>query len=237
MGWTLVTGGAKRLGAVICLKLARAGHNVIVHYNTSAKEALEVVEECKTHGVEAEAVQGDLSSSEGVEALAKVIVSRFPKLTNLINNVGNYLIKPTLETSIVELVELYQTNFFAPFVLIQKLTPLIKKHRGAVINLGVTGLENRKADCTSVAYTLTKSSLLLLTKSLAKDLAPFDVRVNMVSPGYIENAVDLPEDLSTLPMGRAATCEEVARVILFLLDKDSEYITGQNIEVAGGIRL
>jgi len=237
MSWTLVTGSAKRLGAVVCLKLARAGHNVIVHYHTSLKEAEEVAEECRSYGVQSEIIQGDLSSREGVEALAELIASRFPGLTNIINNVGNYLIKPILETSTEELVELYQTNFFAPFVLIQRLIPLIKQHKGVIINLGVAGLETRRADCQSTAYTLTKLSLLGLTKSLAKDLAPFGVRVNMVSPGYIENAVDLPEDLGSLPMGRAATCEEIACMILILLGRGGEYITGQNIEIAGGIRL
>lgn len=237
IGWTLVTGGAKRLGSIVCLKLARAGYNVIVHYHTSAKEANEVAAKCRAYGVQSEVIQGDLGSNEGVEILAEALALRFPELSNIVNNVGNYLIKPILDTSKEELIELYQTNFFAPFRLIQRLLPSVKKYKGAIINLGVAGLETRRAECRSTAYTLTKLSLLGLTKSLAKDLASSGVRVNMISPGYIDNAVDLPNDLSCLPMGRAATCDEIASLILFLLGRDGEYVTGQNIEVAGGVRL
>ena len=94
-----------------------------------------------------------------------------------------------------------------------------------------------RADVYSTAYTMTKASLLLLTKSLALELAPDQVRVNMISPGYLEDSVDLPMDLSKIPMQRPAKSEEVADVIAFLLSDKAYYLTGQNIEVAGGTRL
>jgi NAD(P)-dependent dehydrogenase (short-subunit alcohol dehydrogenase family) len=92
------------------------------------------------------------------------------------------------------------------------------------------------ADVYAPAYRIAKTGLLMLTKSLAKELAHASVNVNMVSPGYMENAVDLPDKLS-LPMHRAASFEEVSRTVVFLLADESKYITGQNIEVCGGVRL
>jgi NAD(P)-dependent dehydrogenase (short-subunit alcohol dehydrogenase family) len=235
--WTLVTGGCKRLGAEICLSLAKEGYNVIVHYNTSKNAAADVAEQCRKHGVQAEIIQGDFSTPDKVELFTQEYLSRFPETDNIINNVGNYLVKSLLETSLDEMTTLFQANLFAPFQLIQKLLFCVKKQQGSIINIGFAGVNSIKADVYATAYILTKSGLLLLTKSLAKELCPFNVRVNMVSPGYIDNAVDLPEDLSSLPMGRAASSEEVARVIIFLLKKENSYITGQNIEVAGGVLL
>ena len=98
-------------------------------------------------------------------------------------------------------------------------------------------MEGLRADVNATAYTITKLGLWMLTRSLAKELAPSQVRVNMVSPGYLDISVDLPEDVSKLPMGRSGTTKEVANIIALLLDKQSSYITGQNIEVAGAVRL
>ena len=101
----------------------------------------------------------------------------------------------------------------------------------------MTGLSTERADTYSTAYTFTKASLLMLTKALAKEYAPDGVTVNMVSPGHLDISVDLPEDLNTLPMKRPATCEEVARVVTFLLRDENNYLTGQNIDIAGALRL
>lgn len=234
MNWTLVTGGAKRLGAEICRTLARKGRGIVVHYNTSEEEALEVVEECREKGAAAECIQGDFSTTEGVEIFLKHYLKRFHNTENLVNNVGNYLIVPTLSTPFEEWEALMQTNLNAPFMLIQGLIPSIKQQEGNIINLGVSGLNSWRADVSSGAYTVTKAGLWVLTKSLAKELAKDHVRVNMVSPGQLDNSVDLPKDLKGLPMQRAGSPVEVARVIDFLLDPASSYITGQNIEVAGG---
>lgn len=237
MSWTLVTGGAKRLGAEICRTLAERGHNIVVHYNTSKDDAEKVVEQCRSYGVNAESIQGDFSERSGTEAFIKNYQERYPSTINLINNVGNYFILSALETPVHEWMELFQTNLHAPFMLIRSLTDSIKNQKGNIINIGVVGVGNIKADVDSTAYRITKQGLWLLTRSLAKELASFHVRVNMVSPGYLDIAVDLPEDVSVLPMGRAGKPYEVARVVAFLLDPESDYITGQNIEVAGGVKL
>lgn len=237
MEWTLVTGGAKRLGAEISRTLASKGHNIVVHYSQSEKEATKIVQECLSYGVKAQTIQGDFSTSEGTAEFAQRYLAQFPDTANLVNNVGNYLVKSALNATVEEYGSLFQTNLFAPIILIQVLVTALKQHKGCIVNLGVAGLNSDRADVYSAPYTMTKKCLLQLTQSLALELAADGVRVNMVSPGYIDNAVDLPKDPSKLPMKRAATEHEVARVVAFLLEKESEYITGQNIEVAGGVRL
>lgn len=235
--WTLVTGGAKRLGADICLKLAQEGHHIVVHYNHSEAEALDVAKQCRSYGVEAAIIQGDLAFPETTQDFINRYTSQFPETKVLVNNVGNYFIKSAMGTPATDWEELFETNLHAPFRLTQALIPAIERQQGSVINIGTQGINHVQADIHATAYNITKTSLWMLTRSLARELAPRGVQVNMVSPGYLDIAVDLPADVTKLPMKRAAKCEEVSRVIAFLLKPESHYITGQNIEVAGGVGL
>jgi NAD(P)-dependent dehydrogenase (short-subunit alcohol dehydrogenase family) len=235
MAWTLVTGGARRLGSDLCVALARSGHDVVVHYRSSREEALSVTETCRSFGVESAAIPGDFSSPEGTDEFIERYLSLFPDTKNIVNNVGNYLVQSALGTETKEWLELFQTNVHAPFALIKALSPSLIIQKGNVVNLGIAGMNTGRVGTYAAAYQVTKCSLWALTRSLAKEMASFGVRVNMVSPGYLDIAVDLPEDPRKLPMGRPASCEEVSRVVTFLLGAGSEYITGQNIEVAGAV--
>ncbi|MBA2368995.1 MAG: SDR family oxidoreductase [Candidatus Protochlamydia sp.] len=236
MAWTLITGGAKGLGAQLCYTLAELKIPLAIHYNTSTKEAFQVVEKCKALGGEAEAIQGDFSTAESTLDFVYRYQKQFGETKNLINNVGNYLIKSALETEIIEWISLFQTNLHAPFILTKHLIPSLIHSQGHIINIGVSGLETRQARTYSTAYTLAKECLLSLTRALAYELAPKGVKVNMISPGYLDTSIKKPEP-HQLPMGRTASCGEVARVLTFLLDPASGYLTGQNVEVAGGIGL
>jgi NAD(P)-dependent dehydrogenase (short-subunit alcohol dehydrogenase family) len=237
MSWTLVTGGGKRLGAEICLKLASEGYDVVIHYRNSRTEAKDIARQCRDKGVEAETIQGDFSDKESTVLFVQKYLKRFSDTQNLINNVGSYLVSSSLLTPLDLWYELFQTNLHAPMILIQNLAPSLKKNRGSIVNIGIAGINSSRTDTYSTAYTCSKTALWMLTKSLALELAAYQVKVNMVSPGYLDIAVDLPKDMRGLPMNRAATSQEVAHVIAFLLKKESVYITGQNIEVAGGVRL
>jgi NAD(P)-dependent dehydrogenase (short-subunit alcohol dehydrogenase family) len=237
MSWALVTGGAKGLGREICLGLAAHGYDVVVHYRFSQVEAEQVVAHCREHKIAAEMIQGDFSKPALLNDFIQRYQRYFPHTRCLINNVGNYLIAPATKTSQGSWEELFQINLHAPFALINALLPSLKNERGCIVNIGTAGVEYRYANVRSMAYGVTKSALWTLTRGLAAELAPEHVRVNMVSPGHMENSVDKPGDLSTLPMRRLGTLAEVVRVVLFLLADSSDYITGQNIDVAGGLRL
>lgn len=232
----LVTGGARRLGKEICIGLAAKGYSIVIHYRKSAEEAAAIVQECKRFGITADLIQGDFSTPELLADFIKRYKNTFPTTYAIINNVGNYLIKPASGTSPEEWNTLFQTNLHAPFALAYSLIPDLKKERGSIINIGLAGVGSNRAETYAAAYAITKNSLWMLTKSLAKELAHSHVRVNMVSPGYLDNSLDIPDPL-TIPMGRLGRCNEVVRVITFLLEAENEYITGQNIEVAGGTRL
>lgn len=237
MGWTFVTGGARRLGAEICRTLAQRGYNVLVHYRSSEQEALDLAQECRDYGVQANVIQGDFATQDTTARFLEKLIREFPKIDHLINNVGNYLQATPTETSPEQWNALFQTNVNAPFACIHALLPSISSAQGSIVNLGVSGIQTVRANTASTAYCATKLSLWMLTKSLAKELAPQNVRVNMVSPGYLDISVDRPSDPTSIPMQRVGLTREVARVIAFLLDKESAYITGQNIEVAGGLGL
>lgn len=227
----LVTGAAKRLGAEIARMLAKQGYDVVIHYRNSKKEAEQIAEECRSFGVDAQLIQGDFSTRAGVEAFISQYRARFPDTYGLVNNVGDYVVGECDDPEM-----LFWTNVFAPQQLMVEMVDLLQRERGAVVNLGFVGVGGVRGSSYCPVYLSSKEALLSLTRSYAKAWAPKNVRVNMVSPGYLDNAVDLPEN-EKLPMGRPALCEEVARVVAFLLDPASAYITGQNLDVAGGIKL
>jgi NAD(P)-dependent dehydrogenase (short-subunit alcohol dehydrogenase family) len=236
--WTLVTGGAKGLGAEICKTLAMRGHNILIHYRSSYEEAISIKDVCCAYGVKADIIQGDFSSLEQVNAFIMTLQERFPdSVANLVNNVGNYCISHPLETADEEWLALFQTNLHAPVALMRALMPILVLLKGSIVNIGVAGINHVPSDVYSTAYTASKLALWMTSKALAKEFAPKGVRVNMVSPGVLENAVDAGSAIKSVPMGRLGLLKEVARVVAFLLDDDNSYITGQNIEVGGGVRL
>ena len=232
----LVTGGARGLGAQICLQLACAGHDLVLHYCTRAIEALQVAELCRQQRVHVDVIQGDFSTQASLESFIERYLTCFSHTKGVVNNVGYYLIAPSYETSNSQWIDLFQTNFFAPVFLTQALLPSLRAEQGGIVNIGVTGFHAKRTFIKGMAYGATKAALLFYTLSLAKELALEGIRVNMVSPGYMENAIDLPE-LADLPFKRPATLTEVAHMVATLFAPESAYITGQNIEIAGAIGL
>lgn len=232
----LVTGGAKGLGAQICRQLASKGHDLLIHYLTSQKQAEEIAASCRLFGVKAEVLPGDFSSESSCRQFVEGLLLRFNTIKGLVNNVGNYLKAPFGKSDESEWHALFQTNFFSPISLTKALLPSICEHKGTIITIGTAGLYPVKALTQAPAYAASKSALWFFTRTLAKEMAPYMVSVNMVSPGYMENAVDLPA-LDSLPMKRPVLLHEVAQMVAFLFEDTSHVITGQNIEVAGGVGL
>ncbi len=233
MDTILITGAAKGFGAEIARALAANKHDVVIHYRSSAKEAEETAQKCREFGVAAETIFGDFTSQSTLTQFLEKYLKSYPKTKGLVNNVGNYLIAPASKTSRSEWLDLFQTNLHVPIALIQELLPSLKRAKGAIINVGVSGLSTVRANSYATAYMASKMALYQLTRSLARELAPEHITVNMVSPGVLETAVDI-EKVKDVPMERAATLQEAARVITFLFEEENRYITGQNIEVAGG---
>lgn len=234
MKWTLVTGGALRLGAALCRRLARAGKNLVIHYHTSEQEALALAKECTALGVDAQTLRGDFSSLQETEAFLTHYLARFPDTECLVHNVGPFYLDSPASASPQKLGELFQINTLVPLLVTQRLLPSLKSHQGHIVYIGMAGAGETGAHTHAFSYDLTKHALAQLTQSLAKELAPDAICVNMVSPGYLEGSIDLPKQ-TPIPFGRTGHFSEVAEAVAFLLS--SRYITGQNLEVAGGVRL
>jgi 3-oxoacyl-[acyl-carrier protein] reductase len=233
----LVTGSARRLGRALALRFAAQGCFVFIHYLGSRREAAATLQAVEATGGKGALVHGDLSTPAGVEALAAEVRAQAKRLDVLVNNVGMYQVGP-LETFAPADFELtLQVNLSAPFRLVQALSPLMP--RGArVVNIGYAGLDNLTATTHNTAYLVSKTGLLVLTKSLAQALGPRGIRVNMVSPGILSNSVELPERASDyVPLGTLGDVNDVSDAVAFLCGREARYITGVNLDVAGGYHL
>jgi len=237
MGWTLVTGAAKGLGREICLTLADQGYDLVVHFRHSQHEAETLILKLREKGVRAEKIEGDFSSIQNLEEFTQRYFLYFKETSALINNIGNYFLGSALKTPSSVLQELFFTNVTIASALSQALITSLKQSKGTIINIGAAGCSRASANTYSTAYNMTKLALTMLTTSLAKELLPDQVRVNMVSPGYLENSVDLPTYSEAFLYGRPGLLKEAAETVAFLMSPQAAYITGQNIEVAGGVRL
>lgn len=235
--WTLVTGASKRLGAEIVKQLAHQGHAVVIHYNTSEQDAYALLKQLTAMNAPAAIIQGSFDVRSDIEDFIDRYTKQFKRTKYLINNVGNYVLESMLRTPFNTVESLFFTNVFAPLLLAQGLAGSIIQECGSILNIGVSGLRCGKADVESPIYTMTKQTLLSQTLSLAKELGPHGVSVNMVSPGRLENSVDRGKGAQAIAMQRMGTVEEVARAVSFLLDDANRYITGQNIDVSGGLNL
>jgi pteridine reductase len=232
-----ITGGAKRIGRQMATTLHQAGHNIVVHYKSSAGPASELVTQLNSvRENSAVALQGELLDTASIPALVAHAEQAFNGLDVLINNASTFYPTP------IELLEddfwndLVGSNLKAPAFLAKACVPFIRKSNGSIIN--IVDIHARKPMANHPIYCSAKAGLEMLTMSLARDLAP-SIRVNGVSPG----AILWPEDdsgmaaqeevLDKIPMGRMGHPEDVAKLVRFLID-EGDYITGQIIAVDGG---
>jgi len=234
----LVTGAAKRIGRAIALRLHDAGANVVLHYRHAAAEAAALAAELNMKRAgSAELACADLLDTDRLPELVEVVVDRFGALDLLVNNASSFYPTPIGTITGQQFGELMGTNLKAPLFLAQAAAPHLKTRRGAIVN--IVDIHAERPLRNYVVYSIAKSALAGLTRSLALELGP-EVRVNGVSPGPIA----WPEDGSFDPalqervirhtmLKRQGDPDDVAKVVLFLAT-DAGYITGQIIAVDGG---
>ena len=231
----LITGAAKRLGKDIALHLGKQGFFVWVHYNTSIKEAEEVLKVINSSGGTGELIQGDISQYSQAQSIAENIRLEGGNIDVLINNVGKYYTGEITQFSVQNFESIINTNLLGSYYMIQELHPLFDQEGGNIINIGHTGINSLAASKKATAYSISKTGLYILNKSYAEALAEKNIRVNMISPGHLQNSIDLPKDIkASIPLGRSGTAKDILDLVDFIISSNATYITGQNIEVAGG---
>jgi 3-oxoacyl-[acyl-carrier protein] reductase len=230
----LITGASRGIGRAIALALAREGANVIVHYRHSDQEAETLAAELRGR-----AVQADLSSSNGVHRLLDSLKSA--KFDILVNNAGIWKPTPLGATEEDDVRLLLEVNLHAVFSLTNSLLPQL--NRGArIVNISSVAGRVGIAGGRSI-YGATKAAIDSLTKSWALELAPRDIRVNAVAPGYVESDMTakyfddpavLERAIQRSPFHRIGNVDEVADAVVFLCSQQSRWITGQSLNVSGG---
>jgi len=233
----LVTGAARRIGAVIATTLHQDGANVAVHYRDSSTDADVLVDRLNGERPDSAAkFQADLNDTEALPSLVDSVVSWHGALDILVNNASSFYPTPPGEITEAHWDDLIGSNLKAPLFLSQAALPALREAKGVIINL--IDVHAQRPLRNHTVYGSAKAGLAMLTRSLAKDLAP-DVRVNGVSPGAIlwpENGMnDVTKDtiLEQIPLRRPGEPEDIAGCVLYLV-RDATYITGQIIAVDGG---
>ena len=233
----VVTGGARRLGRHLCQTLAERGYNLVILYRHSDHDARALVDAIRARGQRARAMAVDVGSEPQVADVFGEIGRDEGRVDLLVNNVGNY--NPQHVTALTPVVwdATLSANLSGAYYCCFHALRLMRPG-GHIINIGMAGLEGIRANVRGADYYVSKTGLLVLTRALAAGYAERHIRVNMVSPGQIDNSVDLPppdEIGDSVPLGRAGTVEDMAQAVEYLLD--ATYVTGINIDVAGGYRL
>jgi NAD(P)-dependent dehydrogenase (short-subunit alcohol dehydrogenase family) len=229
----LVTGAAKRIGRAVALRLATEGADVVIHYNRSKSESDAAVTEIAKLGRNGVALQADLCSVAEIKRLFQQAAERFGRLDILVNSAANFLHSELEQTSEELWDSALDTNLKAPFFCAQAAAPLLKQSRGIIINFADIG--GILAWPGYIPHCASKAGVIMLTKCLAKALAP-EVRVNAIAPGTITMSDD-PSEWETdfirrAPLRRTGTPEDIADAVSFLIH--SKFLTGQTLVLDGG---
>lgn len=237
----IVTGGSRGIGKAIALKLAEKGANIVVNYTSSPDKAMEVVEQIKEMGREALAIKADVSKEEDVSSLVKEVGKQFSSIDILINNAGI-----TRDTLLIRMKDedwdrVIDVNLKGTYLCTKLVAKKMMKQRsGKIVN--ITSVVGIIGNAGQANYSASKAGVIGLTKSSAKELASRGVNVNAVAPGFIHS--DMTDKLSdevvenyakNIPLGKMGNPEDVANAVAFLCSEEASYLTGQVLNVDGGM--
>lgn len=237
----LITGATRGIGKQIALTLAQNGYDIAINYRKENDALKETKKEIEEKGVKCLTVQGDVSNFEDCERFVKEIIEEYGKIDVLVNNAG--ITKDTLLMRMKkeDFEEVIDTNLVGTFNVTKNvISNMMKARSGRIINISsVVGVSGNAGQTN---YSASKAGMIGFTKSLAKEVASRGILVNAVAPGFIETGMtdvlkeDIKEEIAkSIPLKRMGTTQDVANLVKFLAGEDSTYITGQVINVDGGM--
>lgn len=237
----IVTGGSRGIGKAIALELASKGINIVLNYRNSEEEANKVEKEIKELGVEVITVKADISNIDDVQNLVNKAKEKFGFIDIMVNNAGITKDSLILRMKEEDFNSVVDVNMKGVFNCLKCITPvMIKQKSGKIINMAsVVGIVGNAGQ---VNYAASKAGVIGMTKSLAKEIGSRGITVNAVAPGFIET--DMTDNLSekykeelkkSIPLKKLGKVEDVANLVAFLASEDADYITGQVINVDGGM--
>ena len=230
----VVTGGSRGIGAAIVKKLAKEGYKVVLNYNKSSEEAMAIANSFEN----VETYQADMGKENEAESIIDYAYNEYGKIDLLVNNAGIDLEKLIQDTEMQEFNNIMNVNMKAVFITSKAAAKyMVNQKSGSIINIssiyGVNGASGASA------YSMSKGAIDALTKSLAKELGPSNIRVNSIAPGFIDTEMnsyltveEVQEVIEEIPLRRLGTPEEVANLV-YMID-NAEYVTGEVIGINGG---
>ena len=239
--YALITGATRGIGKQIAITLAKQGYNIALNYRKENEELENTKKEIEEIGVQVLAVKGDVANFEDCENFVKQVIERFGQIDVLVNNAGITKDMLLIRMKKEDFEQVIDTNLVGTFNVTKNVVPYMMKARsGRIINISsVVGISGNAGQTN---YSASKAGIIGFTKSLAKEIASRNIFVNAVAPGFIEtNMTDVLKDdvkqeiAKNIPLKRMGTAQDVANVVKFLASDDSSYITGQVINVDGGM--
>lgn len=237
----IVTGGSRGIGRAVSLLLAREGANVAIVYAGNTAAAEETKQQAEALGAAAAVFQCDVADEQVVTDMVKAVKTQFGSVDILVNNAGITRDGLLMRMKEADWQAVLDTNLTGVYHCTKAVSKLMMKQRhGAVINL--SSVVGETGNAGQANYAAAKAGIIGFTKAVAKELASRNIRVNAVAPGYVETdmTAGLPDSakedmLRSIPLGRPATADDVAQAVLFLASDQARYITGQVLNVDGGM--
>jgi len=237
----LVTGGSRGIGREIAIELAKHGASIAISYVSNEEKAIEVIESIQEYSVKAMCVKADVSREEEVERLVDTVKKQLGPIDILVNNAGINMDALLIRMKTQEWDQVIDTNLKGTYLCTRLVAKdMLKKRYGKIIN--ITSVAGVAGNIGQSNYSASKAGIISFTKAVAKELASRNINVNAIAPGLIETdmAQALKEEIresliKSVPMGRLGSPKDIANIVVFLASDKSDYITGQTINVDGGM--
>lgn len=235
----LVTGGAKGIGRGIALDLASRGWNIAFCYRTSEAEAKTTAQDITQQGGRALALQCDVSDPVAVKNMVAHVEKEWGRIDVLINGAGPYHRVNLFDETVEGWNEMFDGNLHSIFYLAHAVAPGMKARKaGRIVSFSMANADQMEAQPDVTAHYIAKAGVLILTRTLAKLLAPYGITVNAISPGFIDSGSAPPHELAAMikriPAGYIGTVDDTVAAVRYLLSEDARYVNGANIQISGG---